>query len=70
MGLSISRSIIEAHGGRMWASANVSRGAIFEFTLPAHRDLVMALVVEATARNHHLARFAKAPARQRFCPPY
>jgi PAS domain S-box-containing protein len=36
MGLSICRSIIEAHGGRFWASANVPRGAIFQFTVPAH----------------------------------
>ncbi|MDT4879670.1 Sensor protein FixL [compost metagenome] len=36
MGLSICRSIIEAHGGRLWASANVPRGAIFQFTVPAH----------------------------------
>jgi signal transduction histidine kinase len=34
MGLSICRSIIEAHGGRIWATANVPQGAIFEFTLP------------------------------------
>jgi C4-dicarboxylate-specific signal transduction histidine kinase len=36
MGLSICRSIIEAHGGRLWARANVPHGAIFEFTIPVH----------------------------------
>jgi signal transduction histidine kinase len=35
MGLSISRSIIDAHGGRLWADANVPRGAVFQFTLPS-----------------------------------
>jgi len=38
MGLSICRSIIEAHGGRLWVTANLPRGAIFHFTLPAHRE--------------------------------
>ncbi|HUJ83190.1 MAG TPA: PAS domain S-box protein [Candidatus Acidoferrales bacterium] len=34
MGLAISRSIIEAHGGRLWATANAPRGATFHFTVP------------------------------------
>jgi signal transduction histidine kinase len=34
MGLAISRSIIEAHGGRLWATANAPHGAVFQFTLP------------------------------------
>jgi PAS domain S-box-containing protein len=34
MGLAISRSIIDAHGGRLWATANAPRGAVFRFTLP------------------------------------
>jgi PAS domain S-box-containing protein len=36
LGLSICRSIIEAHNGRLWASPNVPRGAIFRFIVPAH----------------------------------
>jgi signal transduction histidine kinase len=36
MGLSICRSIIETHGGRVWATSNLPQGAIFHFTLPLH----------------------------------
>ena len=38
MGLAISRSIIESHGGRLWATPNDGRGASFHFTLPTAAD--------------------------------
>ena len=34
MGLSICRSIVDAHGGRLWVEANKPCGAVFKFTLP------------------------------------
>jgi C4-dicarboxylate-specific signal transduction histidine kinase len=41
MGLAISRSLIEAHGGRLWATANAPHGAIFQFALPVAGDRVV-----------------------------
>jgi C4-dicarboxylate-specific signal transduction histidine kinase len=38
IGLSICRSIIHAHGGRIWATANVPHGATIQFTLPSHPE--------------------------------
>jgi signal transduction histidine kinase len=40
MGLSICRSIIEAHGGRVWASRNIGPGTTFQFTLTAEPEIV------------------------------
>jgi PAS domain S-box-containing protein len=41
MGLSICRSIIDAHGGRLWARVNEPRGALFQFTLPDAEKQIM-----------------------------
>jgi signal transduction histidine kinase len=38
MGLSIGRSIIEAHGGRLWAESNLPQGAALHFTLPLYQE--------------------------------
>jgi signal transduction histidine kinase len=38
MGLSICRSIIEAHGGRVWASAGAQYGSVFRFELPVKQE--------------------------------
>jgi two-component system sensor kinase FixL len=38
MGLAISRTIIESHGGRIWATQNLPQGAVFQFSLPAGNE--------------------------------
>src|ERR1700719_3705451 len=40
-GLSICRSIIEAHRGRVWAASNEAQGAVIRFTLPVHQMVVL-----------------------------
>jgi PAS domain S-box-containing protein len=42
MGLAISRSTIQSHGGRLWAASNPGRGATFQFTLPAQVSVPVA----------------------------
>ena len=52
MGLSICRKIIEDHGGRLWASANVPRGAVFQFTLPASPHNALTAVANKVRVTH------------------
>jgi C4-dicarboxylate-specific signal transduction histidine kinase len=40
LGLAISRSIVQAHGGKLWATANTPRGAVFQFTLAIDDELL------------------------------
>src|SRR5215813_6079304 len=48
MGLAISRSLIEAHGGRLWASTNQPRGAVFQFTVPIGGEKAVMTEADAT----------------------
>jgi FixJ family two-component response regulator/signal transduction histidine kinase len=41
MGLAVARSIVEAHGGRLWANNNPQGGAVFEFTIPAQTNPIL-----------------------------
>jgi C4-dicarboxylate-specific signal transduction histidine kinase len=50
MGLSICRSIIEAHGGQIWASPSAPRGAIFQFILPALHEVELRVQPRARSR--------------------
>jgi hypothetical protein len=51
IGLAICRSIIEAHGGRLWADTNEPRGAVFQFTLPGAENQ---LTDGEAARRHRI----------------
>jgi signal transduction histidine kinase len=65
MGLSISRTIVESHGGRLWATANARCGAIFQFTLPAEEtELVNSAESPAGAEEQQaLSRDGEWPQR-------
>jgi PAS domain S-box-containing protein len=53
MGLSICRSIIDAHGGRLWAAANEPRGVLFQFTLPERaNEIINRQAVRETGEPH------------------
>jgi two-component system sensor kinase FixL len=41
IGLSVSRTIIEAHAGRIWAENNATKGATFRFTLPTEEEMLV-----------------------------
>ena len=61
MGLSICRSIIDAHGGRLWAEANAPRGAVFQFTLPGAEGEFMnsrTSLNEGVTRRHGIRIFS------------
>ena len=68
MGLAICRSIIDAHGGRLWADANESRGALFQFTLPArHSDHAFSAgdAPDARAARRHPFRYSSSTGLRR-----
>ena len=57
LGLSICRSIVEGHGGRLWVSPNPAGGSMFQFSIP---DATTAVSIEAASAKHP-ARHAGHP---------
>jgi signal transduction histidine kinase len=43
LGLAVCRTIISAHGGKLWATNNAERGATFQFTLPTNGEITPSL---------------------------
>jgi signal transduction histidine kinase len=57
LGLSICRSIVEGHGGRLWVSPNPAGGSIFQFSIP---DATTPVSTEAASAKHSV-RYAGHP---------
>jgi signal transduction histidine kinase len=53
MGLRVSRSIVESHGGRLWADGNSSRGAVFHIALPKQIEIHGRHLSPASKEGHH-----------------
>jgi hypothetical protein len=66
MGLSNSRSIIDAHDGRLWSAPNAPRGSVFHFVLPAHTALAAGRQAarHATDSGATSAEFARSVAQR------
>jgi signal transduction histidine kinase len=67
MGLSICRSIIDAHGGRLWAGVNEPHDAVFQFTLP---DAEREIMDPRPAALHRRERYEDSASSDRHPPAY